>query len=119
MKVYSSVTFVRSKISIQIDICSSINVVDGSWGGVASPWLDLHLRWQAGILPNKPEILKSCPSSQLLAVDLDAGDAKVEVDGLDPEPVFARAFLEPDLGWPVDKLVGALDKLPRSLEPKS
>ena len=56
------------------------------------------MRWQAGILPYEPEILKSCPSSQLLAVDLDAGDAVVKVDRLDPKPVLGRALLEPDMG---------------------
>ena len=56
------------------------------------------MRWQAGILPYEPEILKACPSSQFLAVDLDAGDAVVKVDRLDPKPVLGRALLEPDMG---------------------
>ena len=53
---------------------------------------------EVDILPNEPKVQSTRPAGQLLAVDLDAGDAEVEVDGLDPEPVLAGAFLEPDLG---------------------
>ena len=65
---------------------------------MTSPRLDLHMSREVDILPNKPKVQSTSPAGQLLAVDLDACDAGVEVDGLDPEPVLAGAFLEPDLG---------------------
>ena len=56
------------------------------------------MRREVDILPNEPKVQSTRPADQLFAVDLDAGDAVVKVNRLDPKPVLGEALLEPDLG---------------------
>ena len=98
-----------SEISVQFDLSPWLDAVDCSCGPVASPRLDSDQSREADTLRgDEPEVEAASPARQFLAVDFDAGDAEVKVDGLDPDPPLGRASPEPDLGRPVDKLAGAV-----------